>query len=64
MSKKEKRIFILCLILSIFLFLCTAINVVHRQFGGAVAGLGAGLFYFCFAFVTYQKSQKSKEGKQ
>ncbi len=64
MSKKEKRISILTLILSIFLFLCAVINFVNRRIGGAICGLGAGILYFSLFLAAYEKSQKDKANKQ
>ncbi len=61
MNKKEKRISVLCLIFSIFLFLCTVINLVNRHIGAAIAGLGSGIFFLSIFLVAYEKSQKDKE---
>jgi len=56
MTKKEKRISTLCLIFSIFLFLCTVINFAGRNMGAAIAGLGAGVFYLSIFIVIREKS--------
>ncbi len=64
MNKKERRISILCLIFSIFLFLCTVINFANKQIGAAIGGFGSGIFYLSFSFVAYEKSQKGEETKQ
>lgn len=64
MNKKEKRISILFLIFSIFLFLCTIINFVNGHIGATIGGFGAGIFYLSFYLVAYEKSQKDKESKQ
>jgi len=57
-NKKEKRISILFLIFSIFLFLCSVINFASGQIGAAIGGLGSGIFYLSLSFVAYEKSQK------
>lgn len=64
MSKKEKRISTLSLIFSIFLFLCTVINLFNGNIGAAIGGFGAGIFYLSLYTVAYKKSQKDKENKQ
>lgn len=64
MNKKEKRVFILPLMLSIFLLLCTVINFANGHFGAAIGGFGAGIFYFSLFFVAYEKSKKGKENIQ
>jgi len=64
MNKKEERRAILFLIFSIFLFLCTVINLANRHIGAAIAGFGAGIFYLSFFLVAYEKSQKDNENKQ
>ena len=64
MRKKEKRISILFLIFSIFLFLCTVINLTNRHIGAAIGGFGSGFFYLSLYLVAYEKSQKDKENKQ
>ncbi len=63
MSKKEKRLSILSLMFSMFLFLCTVINFANRNIGAAIAGFGAGIFYLSLFLVAYEKSQKDKENK-
>lgn len=63
MNPKEKRISVLCLIFSIFLFLCTVINFANRKFGAALGGFGAGIFYLCLFLVAYEKRQKDQENK-
>ncbi len=64
MTKKEKRISILCFIFSIFLFLCAVINITAGQIGAAIGSLGAGFFYLSISYVTYKKGLKDKENKQ
>jgi len=61
MSKKEKRISILFLVFSIFLFLCSILNFAAGHMGAAIGGLGAGIFYLSFFYVAYEKSQKEKQ---
>jgi len=58
MNEKEKRIAVLCLVFSVFLFLCTVINLTGGNIGAAVAGFGSGIFYLCISFVLYQKNPK------
>ena len=64
MNKKEKRIFILFLIFSVFLFLCTVINFASGHIGAAIGGLGAGGFYLCLYFAAYEKSRNHGENKK
>ncbi len=58
MSKKEKYIAVLCLIFSIFIFVCGVINVTQGNIGAAIASFGSGVFYFCIFLVLREKGQK------
>ena len=64
MRKKEKRLSILSLLFSIFLFLCAIINLASKHIGAAIGGFGAGVFYLSLFFVAREKSQNGKESEQ
>lgn len=57
MSKKTKC---LSIGLSIFLFLCTAINFVSGHIGAAMGGLGAGIFYLALSLGGYENIKQAK----
>jgi len=61
MNKKEKRISILFFVFSIFLFLCSVLNLATGHIGAAIGGLGAGIFYLSFSYVAYKKIQKENK---
>lgn len=64
MNKKEKRIPVLLLIFSVFLFLCTVINFANGHIGAAIGGLGAGGFCLCLSFAADEKSRNHGENKR
>ncbi len=55
MNKKEKRIAIGGFVLSVFLLLCTVINLFSGYIGAAISSLGAGIFFFLLSLVAYEK---------
>lgn len=57
MEKKEKRIAIGGLFLSVFLVLCAVINFFSGHIGAAIGSLGAGIFY-CLSFRSLTKEYK------
>lgn len=61
MNKKEKCISIAGLILSVFLFICAAINLANRQVGAAIGSLGSGVFFLALALAVYEKSKGNKQ---
>lgn len=64
MNKKERRMSILCLIFSVFLFLCAVINFASGKIGAAIGSLGSGIFFLSLFTVAHEKSQKNKENSQ
>lgn len=55
MKGKEKRLPVVALIFSIFLFLCAVINLVSGHFGAAVCSLGSGIFFLAISLELYRK---------
>lgn len=64
MTKKEKRISALLLAFSLFLFICTVINLFTGHIGAAICSLAAGGFLMCVWYVYREKSGKDGESKQ
>ena len=61
MNKKEKRISIAGIFFLAFLFLCAVINFTNGQIGGAIASLGAGIFFLLTSLAVYEKVKENKQ---
>lgn len=61
MDKKEKRIAVGGLLLSVFLFLCAVINLLSGHIGAAIGSLGAGIFFFALSSSAYKKEKKAND---
>lgn len=65
MNKKEKRISVLLLIFSVFLFLCTVINFANGHIGACDnGGLGAEGSVCACHFAADEKSRNHGENKR
>lgn len=64
MNKKGNRLSTLLLAFSIFLFICTIINLFAGHIGAAICGLAAGGFCMCIWYVYQNKSNNDDESKQ
>lgn len=63
MSKKEKRMFILLLVFSVFLLICAIINVFTGHIWAAVCVIGAMIFYWCIYYAYHEKAKNGEEDK-
>lgn len=64
MAKKRKTLSTLLPAFSVFLFICTIINLFTGHIGAAICGLAAGGFCMCIWYVYQSKSNKDGESKQ
>jgi len=64
MTKKEKLMSTLLLTFSVFLFICTLINLFTGHIGAAICSLAAGAFFMCIWYVYYNKNNKDGENEQ
>lgn len=61
MNKKEKRIAIAGIFLSVFLFLCAIINFTSGQIGATIVSLLAGIFFLLISLAVYEKDKENKQ---
>lgn len=61
MNKKEKRLSIAGLVLSIFLLLCAVINFVRGHIGAAIGALGAGIFFMALSQRLMRESKEIRK---
>lgn len=60
-KKRERRIAIGGFVLSVFLFLCAAINVFSGHTAAAISSFGSGIFFFSISLAAYKKSKGNKQ---